>query len=245
MSHYITPLIGMTLSLILSGSLLTAEALAAEDGQSDDQSASARATEASTSDELKNAKERVRKAADLVQKIKSDPQAGDLLGQAKAILLIPDYARAALIVGGAGGQGVLIAKHDGEWSAPAFYNVGTIEIGAALGVEVGPVAFMIMSGDLLQSFGDMHNFALNSDAGYTVAEDSERQQTSIGKGADVVVWSATEGLYGDFAASVSDVFWDADANSAYYDGEVTATEIISGKVEDPMSPSLLSSAETP
>ncbi len=54
-----------------------------------------------------------------------------------------------------------------------------------------------------------------------VVEDSERTQTSIGNGTDVAVWSGTEGLYGDFAASVSDIFWDQDANNAYYGRPVT------------------------
>ncbi|MFP4076998.1 MAG: YSC84-related protein [Halochromatium sp.] len=245
MSYRIRPFAGITLSLILTGSLLTAEGFAAEGMKSDDSSASASATGGSTSDELMGAKETVREAAKVVQKIKSDPQASDLLEQAKAIFVVPDYARAALVVGGAGGQGVLVAKHDGEWSAPAFYNIGTVQIGAAAGAEAGEVAFVILSGDLLESFGQMHNFALNSDTGYTVVEDSERNQTSIGKGTDVAVWSATEGLYGDFAASVSDIFWDEGANNAYYGQEVTATEIINGEVEDPMSPSPLLSAETP
>ncbi|MEA1052088.1 lipid-binding SYLF domain-containing protein [Lamprobacter modestohalophilus] len=249
MSYRIRPLTAMTLSLILTASLLTADGFAAEETKSDEQSSGASATEASssetTSDALKNAKETVRKAADVVQKIKSDSQASDLLDQAKAIFVVPDYARAALIVGGAGGQGVLVAKQDGDWSAPAFYNIGSVEIGAAAGAEAGEIAFMIMSGDLLESFGERHNFALNSDTGYTVVDDSERTQTSIGKGGDIAVWSETEGLYGDFAASVSDIFWDEDANSAYYGRQVTAAEIINGEVEDPMSPSPLLSAETP
>lgn len=245
MSHRISPFAGISLSLILTGSLLTADGFAAEGVTSNDRSASASTTGGSTSDELMSAKETVREAADIVQKIQSDPQASDLLDQAKAIFVVPDYARAALVVGGAGGQGILIAKNDGKWSAPAFYNIGTVQIGAAAGAEAGEVVFVIMSGDLLESFGQMHNFALNSDAGYTVVEDSERTQTSIGKGTDVAVWSETEGLYGDFAASVSDIFWDEDANNAYYGRQVTASQVINGEVEDPMSPSPLLSAETP
>ncbi|WPL16572.1 hypothetical protein Thiowin_01539 [Thiorhodovibrio winogradskyi] len=67
------------------------------------------------------------------------------------------------------------------------------QIGAAAGAEAGEIAFMIMSGDLVESFGERHNFALNSDTGYTLVDDSERTQTSIGKGTDIAVWSATEG----------------------------------------------------
>ncbi len=251
MCHRRSPFMTTVLSLILSGLLLTAEGLAAEemksveDMKSDDQTASATASEGSNSEVLNNAEEAVHeavhKAAEVVQKIKSDAQDSELLAQAKALFIVPDYVRAALVVGGAGGQGVLITRHDDEWSAPAFYNVGTVNIGAAAGAEVGSVAFMIMSGDLMQRFGQGHNFALSSDAGYTIVDESERTRTLPGEGVDVVVWSDTEGLYADFAASVSNIVWDEDANRAYYGRQVAASEIIRGAVEDPMSPSPLRS----
>lgn len=247
MCHRRSPFMTTVLSLILSGLLLTAEGLAAEemkaveDMKSDDQTASATASEGSNSEVLNNAKEAVHKAAEVVQKIKSDAQDSELLAQAKALFIVPDYVRAALVVGGAGGQGVLITRHDDEWSAPAFYNVGTVNIGAAAGAEVGSVAFMIMSGDLMQRFGQGHNFALSSDAGYTIGDESERTRTLLGEGVDVVVWSDTEGLYADFAASVSNIVWDEATNRAYYGRQVAASEIIRGAVDDPMSPSPLRS----
>ncbi len=188
-----------------------------------------------SSEEKAEAKDLVQNAAKVVQKIKSDEDARGALSQAKAVYLVPKYGRAALWIGGAGGQGVLITKHGDTWSSPAFYNMGAISAGFAAGIEGGSIAFMIMSDQALEGFRKEHNFALNADAGLTIVNLSARGQASAGKGADVVVWSDTAGLYGDVAISVSDIFWDDEANHAYYNRDVAAADIMQGMVKDPVA----------
>lgn len=186
-------------------------------------------------DELANAREIVDEAAEVVERLRANPETQEALKQADAVFIVPDYARAALGIGGAGGQGVLIANNNGSWSAPAFYNVGTINLGLEAGVEAGRVAFLIMGEDALEGFRDENNFSLNADAGLTIINWSRRAQASVGKGADVIAWSDTEGLYGDLAVSVTDIFWDEEANRAYYRRTASAREIIGGQVEAPDS----------
>ena len=60
-------------------------------------------------------------------------------------------------------------------------------------------------------------------------------------GADVVVWSDSDGLYGDLAISVSDIFWDKQATAAYSGRVVAPVTIIVGTISDPMSESQLRS----
>jgi len=192
---------------------------------------SAAATTEDQSDELQNAQETVQDAAKVVQQIRMDPQSRNLLDQSKAVFIVPDYGRAALGVGGAGGQGVLVSNNDANWSGPAFYNIGAINFGVSAGAEAGSIAFFIMSDQALQGFKDDNNFSLNADAGLTIVEYSKRAQASFGKGADVIVWSDTEGLFGDLSISVTDIFRDDEANAAYYGRTARATEIIDGKVQ--------------
>lgn len=236
--------VSMALGLTYAGPMLAGDMShndMSKDRMSSDTSAMSSDAGTKSSDELKSAKETVRGAAKVVDKITSDPKASHLLEQARAAFIVPDYGRASLIVGGAGGRGVLITRTDNGWSAPAFYNVGSINFGAAAGAEGGSVAYLIMSNDALKGFKEDHNFALNADAGYTIVNYSGREQTSIGKGTDIVVWSDMKGLYGDFATSVSDIFWDKGANNAYYHQPVTISQILDGSVKDPMSQSPLRS----
>lgn len=196
---------------------------------------------AKPSDEYANAKSTADEAAQVVQQMKTDPEIRQALAQAKAVFIVPDYGRAALGVGGAGGQGVLVANNNGSWTAPAFYNVGALTLGLAAGVEAGSVAFLLMSDKAIQGFKDKNNFALNGDAGLTVANWSKRGRVSAGDNADVIAWSGTKGLYGDLAVSVSDIMWDNEANTAYYQKSVVANDIITGAVQDPLTSSSLKS----
>lgn len=202
---------------------------------------SSASTTAKAGDEYADAKSTADEAARVVQQMKADPNIRDALTRAKAVFIVPDYGRAALGVGGAGGEGVLVANNNGTWSAPAFYNVGTLTLGLAAGVEAGSVAFLIMSDKAIQGFKKENNFALSADAGLTIANWSKRGQASAGENADVIAWSGTKGLYGDLAVSVSDIMWDNDANKAYYQKNVVANDIITGTVHDPLTSSSLKS----
>lgn len=192
-------------------------------------------------EELANAKELIDESARVVEQLRADPETRDVLKQAKAVLIVPDYGRAALGVGGAGGQGVLVANNGGTWSNPAFYNIGTVNLGLEAGVEAGSIAFIVMSDQALAGFEDSHNFSLNADAGLTIVNWSNRAQASAGKGADVIAWSDTEGLYGDLAVSVTDIFMDEEANRAYYGQTANARDIITGKTQAPQGQSPLQS----
>jgi lipid-binding SYLF domain-containing protein len=192
-------------------------------------------------EELEDARDLLGEAAAVVEQMNDDTDARLLLNRAQAVFIVPDYARASLIAGAAGGQGVLISRTPDGWSGPAFYNIGAINFGAAAGVEAGSIAFMLMTEDALTGFRDAHNVSLNADAGLTIVNWSERAQASVGKGTDVVVWSDTEGLYGDIAISLTDIFWDGEANAAYYGAVHEPVAIIIGTIKDPMQDSELRS----
>ena len=53
---------------------------------------------------------------------KAIPQ--ELLDNAEAIAVFPGVIKAAFIIGGRGGQGVISRRVKGGWSAPAFFNLG-------------------------------------------------------------------------------------------------------------------------
>ncbi len=182
-----------------------------------------------------DAKETVNEAAKVVQQLKSDAETRTALSQAKAAFIVPNYGRAALGIGGAGGEGVLVVNNNGTWSSPAFYNIGSISLGLSAGVEAGSIAFLVMTDKGLQGFNEQNNFSLNADAGVTIVNWSKRGQLSAGKGADVIVWADTEGLFGDLSMSVADINWDDDANKSYYPTNVTARDILNGTAQDPQA----------
>src|SRR5206468_2142480 len=80
-------------------------------------------------DELADAQNLVTEATRALQKMKSDPQVKALMQRAKGIFIVPNYGRGAFLVGGQGGEGAMVAREDGKWSDPVFYNIGGISVG--------------------------------------------------------------------------------------------------------------------
>src|SRR5947209_8073004 len=55
--------------------------------------------------------------------------------QARAVMIVPKLLKGGFIVGGEGGEGVLLARERGGWSDPAFYSIGAASLGLQAGVQ--------------------------------------------------------------------------------------------------------------
>jgi len=179
-----------------------------------------------------NAMKHVNDAVAVVRRMEAEPKMDNLLQQAKGILIVPTFARAALGIGGSGGAGVLLVKRDdGKWSDPAFYNIGGINVGAQLGAESGPIAMVLNNDKAVNSFLQKNNFSLSADAGLTVVNWTKVAQGSAGTG-DVVAWAGTKGLFGNVVAiGLNDIHFNQNVTNAYYHQTVAARDITSGKVK--------------
>lgn len=168
-----------------------------------------------------------------VGKMKRDMHIAQLLQHAQGILVIPHYVEAAAIVGGAGGTGILLLQHDGQWSNPAFYRVGGASIGLQAGGASGPVCLLLMNQKAVDAF-EMHKskWSLNGNAGLTIVKYSAEGEKGIGDG-DVVLWSGTEGVFGGAAVAVNDIRRDEKADRYYYGQSATTEQIVSGKISNP------------
>ncbi len=61
--------------------------------------------------------------------------AADVLSHAKAILIVPHMVKAGFIIGGEGGDGVVLVRQGIHWSNPAFYSMGAATFGLQAGIE--------------------------------------------------------------------------------------------------------------
>lgn len=182
-------------------------------------------------DDAADAQSRVEKAAAVVDRMKSEPKVDALLRQARGVLVVPDYGKAAWIVGGQGGVGVLTARRAGDrWSAPAFYTIGGLSIGLQAGGEIGPVAFILMTDRAVRQFENRTNrFSLGADAGLTVVAFSDQADIASTNGApaDVIAWSGAKGLFGGVSIGATDVMMNTNMNEAYYHSfQVTPRQIL-------------------
>lgn len=174
----------------------------------------------------------VENAASAVDKMASDDRLADLLERSKGVFIVPHLLKGGLVIGGRGGDGVLLTHNDGRWSNPAFFSLGAITLGPQAGGAEGPLAMLLMSDEAVRSFGQDDDFAIDASAGLSIYRYDVISRAEIGKG-DVIVWSDQGGAFAGAAIGVSDISIDADKNHAYYRQPVDLQTILEGKVANP------------
>jgi SH3 domain-containing YSC84-like protein 1 len=191
-------------------------------------------------DDLPEPDRTVQEARDVVAQMRQDPDMVAALSQARGVFLVPGYATAALVIGGAGGSGVMLEQQNGQWSAPVFFSIGSASFGLQAGVAVGPMAILLMNEDAVRPFHDISNFSLDAEAGLTVLNWSAVTEATAGRG-DVVVWSDMTGLVGDLSIAVTNVTFDEERTSRYYRQRVLSpADVLTGAVQHPHGDTLQS-----
>ena len=128
-------------------------------------------------------------------------------------------------------------RQGNTWGSPAFYNFGGVSIGPQAGVEAGAIAFVLNDQKAMNSFMQNNKFSLNADAGLTVVDWSKKGAGAAGWG-NITAWSGAKGLFGGAAIGVDDVDYDEDETAGYYQRQVAARDVLSGKVTNPQAASL-------
>ena len=169
----------------------------------------------------------VKSAENVVKQMKRDAKVTALLSRAQGVFIVPTMGQAAAVVGGRGGEGVLLINRSGKWIGPAFFNFGRISAGPQAGGAVGPVAMILMNDEAVGRFtAQKQEFTLDATAGLTLVSYSKAASSTVDQ-ADVVVWSDTDGLFAGASIGVTAIARDDAENKAYYGRATTPQEIFS------------------
>jgi lipid-binding SYLF domain-containing protein len=172
----------------------------------------------------------VDQSASTIQTLRGNKDFSDLLQKAKGVLIVPNLVKGAAVIGGSGGSGILVVRHDGRWSDPAFFTLGSISVGAQAGGKAGPVAMFLMTDKAVADLTQNDNFSLNGNASLTIVKWSPSSRGSIGKG-DIVLWSGAKGLFAGLDVSGSEIVADTKEDQAFYkNGHVGTKQIIENDV---------------
>lgn len=236
MSSRIKPfLAGCSLAglVLASGGALASETEEEQQTRASEWQSETSSATAGSEQDLSGPEEDIQEAAEVLRQLKQDdPELAQRVAEAKAVFIIPDYATASLLVGGSGGEGVLLERSDGEWGNPGFYDVGSIDVGAQAGAAAGAIVMLLMSDEAVQNFRTDTDFSLTAEAGLTIINWSADVAETSEEG-DVIVWSDTAGLLAEASVGVGGISWDEEEAAEYYGQQVAAEEVLAGNVQNP------------
>ncbi len=153
----------------------------------------------------------------------------DHLKDAKGLFIVPQFLKAALIYGGAGGSGVFLARDEkiGAWSEPAFFTMGAASFGLQFGAQASEVVLLILTQRGVDSLL-LGNFKLGADGSVAVGPVGAGVSgaTTPNLSADLLSFVRAKGLFAGVSLEGAALISRDEWNRAYYGKAVTPTDIV-------------------
>jgi lipid-binding SYLF domain-containing protein len=172
----------------------------------------------------------VERSAAALERVRQNPRfakADYYLEHARGVMIFPRLVKASLIVGGEGGNGVLVARRaDGSWSDPAFYSLGSPSIGLQVGYQQATVVLFIMDQSTLDHTLNT-SIALGGKAGVSLGDvdDNGGTKGSVAT-ANIIQLVDAEGAFAGLSLDGYVIGARNGQNLAYYGKSVTPREIL-------------------
>ena len=172
---------------------------------------------------LNDAARRASRAARVFDEIMGVRERGiprNLLDRAEAIAVFPGVIKAAFIVGGHGGQGVISRRARGGWSAPAFFNRGGGSVGLQFGASKTDYVMLIMNDEGVRGLME-DKFELGGEMGVAAGPVGREAaaSTNLTLDAGILSYSRSKGLFAGIALKGAVINPDNDLNEAVYEGK--------------------------
>jgi lipid-binding SYLF domain-containing protein len=160
----------------------------------------------------------------------------DLLGKAQCVGVIPNLKRAGFIVGAKYGKGLVTCRAGGSWSAPEMVRIEGGSVGLQIGAGETDVVFIVMNERGMNRLMK-DKFTVGGDASVMAGPvgRSAQAQTDAAMHAEILAYSRSRGVFAGIALDGATLRPDNDENRELYGHEVTAQEILHGRVTPPAS----------
>src|SRR6202048_2121212 len=192
-------------------------------------------------DKAKDVKDRLQNAGAVMQEILNIPDdiPQDLLDKARCVIVMPSVVKAAFIVGGSYGRGVMICRtgkdFTGPWGAPAMMALEAGSVGFQIGGQATDFVILVMNNRGVDSL--LHSkVKLGADASIAAGPKGRDAQaaTDVTFRAEMLSYSRSRGVFVGVSLEGSTLRPDDDANRRLYGRDVTAERVITeSKVEAP------------
>ena len=173
---------------------------------------------------------RIQEAATVLKEIHGIPDKDipdDLWQRAECVVVIPSLKKAAFVVGGEYGKGLMSCRHEGAWGAPIFMQIGKGSWGIQIGAQTIDLVLLVMNKSGVEKMlrNKVTLGAEASVAGGPVGRDA-RAATDGQMKAEILSYSRTQGLFAGVNLSGGIVKADQEDNRNLYGPDVLPRDVV-------------------
>jgi len=171
-------------------------------------------------------------AAAVLSEIRNAPDGGipdRIWNNAKCVVVIPSLKKAAFIVGGEFGSGVMSCRHGGKWGAPVFMEMAKGSAGFQIGAESTDLVLVVTNENGVNKLlGNKVTLGAGASVaagpvGRTAAAATDAQMT-----AEMLAYSRSKGLFAGIDLSGGTLKLDDKRNQQAYGPTANARNIAMG-----------------
>ena len=169
-------------------------------------------------------------AKSVFQKLLNGPDGGfpeKLLKSSDCIAVLPNVLKAAFVLGGEYGRGVMSCKiKNNGWSAPAFIELRAASFGWQIGGKSTDLV-MFIAGEKAKQVITSSKFTLGADISVTAGPVGREAEGGLGDGLEgVYSYAHSEGIFAGLALNGAEILADTSANRTYYSSDKDLTSFV-------------------
>jgi lipid-binding SYLF domain-containing protein len=181
----------------------------------------------------KDEAKRLQNSAEVLQELHATPDKDvpqELWQKAECVVVIPNVKKAAFIVGGEYGKGVMSCRQAGQWTAPAFMMLAKGSVGFQIGGQSTDLVLLVMNDNGMKHLLE-DKVALGAEASLAagpVGRDA-RAMTDAQLKAEILSYSRAQGLFAGIDLTGGVLKPDQDANENTYGKGINTSKIVVDK----------------
>ena len=179
--------------------------------------------------------EDVNQAVTIIERFQEIPEKSipaAVMRDAKGLAILT-VTKGGFIFSGKGGSGLVIARVGNGWSGPSAIGTGGVGFGFQAGVEVSELVIVLNTPEAVNAFAKGGNVTLGAGMSIAAGPVGRTAEGSVALQAVMYTYSRSQGAFAGVSLEGTVIATRDDANAEFYGKQVTATDILSGKVTPP------------
>ena len=173
---------------------------------------------------------RIDEAATVLRELHAAPDQDvplDLWQKASCVMVIPSLKKAAFILGGEYGKGLMSCRSDASWSPPVFMRLGKGSWGLQFGAQTIDLVLLVMNDKGIEKLlGNGVTLGAEASAAAGPVGRDARAATDLQLRAEILSYSRTQGVFAGVNLSGGALRDDQDNNADLYGKGITARQVL-------------------